>query len=142
MKQEIALFILLASISLGLNAQITLTDYDSASKQFEELFGDESQMDTNGNVLINMGSASAGRHQFHISNVNIAMEQREEEPGCADICPPRILIQFKCKKSACISDPALNSFFYRSGIIEFYDLKKGREAYEYLLGLKEFVKKN
>jgi|GEM_PF-1451161 len=141
-KRIITLFIFTASLSFGLNAQTPLTNYESASKYFDELFGSESHMDKTGNVLINMGSASAGRHQFDISDVNILMEKREEEPGCADVCPPRILIHFECKNSACMSDPTLDSYFYRSGVIEFYDLRKGKEAYEYLLGLREFVKKD
>lgn len=96
-------------------------------------------MDDYGNVILNMGSASSGRCGFRISDVKITMEEKPEEPGCADICPPRVLIHFECKKSECVYDPVSPTGFYQTGVIEFLDVKKGKKAYEYLLAFQKLM---
>lgn len=137
MKRIIPLLILF--ITFNLVAQTNIKDMNDALVKFDEIF-DDSALYTNGLVTIDMGSASAGRYQFKITDVNISMEERDEEPGCADICPPRILIYFKCARGQCITDPAFASNMSDSGVIEIYDLAHGRKAYDYLVALKKFMK--
>lgn len=124
------------------NAQVILNDFEDASIYFHGLFESPSSLDEYGNVEIDMGSASSGRMKFRINDVNISMEERPEEPGCADICPPRIIISFKCLKSECISDPALNIGMYSSSAIQIFNIKRGKKVFEYLKALKQFMGKN
>lgn len=125
------------------NAQVVLNDFDDASIYFDGLFGCESSLNEYGDVIINMGSASAGRMKFRITDVNISMEERPGEPGCADICPPRIIISFKCIKSGCISDPAFTEMrASTTSAFAIYNIKRGKKAFEYLKALKVFMAKN
>lgn len=141
-KNFIGIFLILSLLSLKLNAQIEITDFEDASIYFDGLFRETSKLDDYGNVIIDMGSASAGRVAFRITDVDIEMEEREEEPGCADICPPRILITFKCRKSECVYDPIMSDSKYNTGVIEFQNLKRGRKAFRYLKELKRFIQNN
>ncbi len=135
------IFLLLTSISFSATAQININDFDDAKIYFDGLFDGQSNLDDYGNTYIDMGSASAGRVFVRITDVDLYQEERKEEPGCADICSPRIIITFKCKKSNCVRDPLINNDFYESGVIAFYDIKKGKKAFEYLINLKEFFRK-
>lgn len=141
MIKKITFLFLLTSISFNSIAQININDFDDAKIYFDGLFQDESQLDDYGNTYINMGSASAGRVFVRITDVDIYKEEKKEEPGCADICPPRIIITLKCRKSNCARDPLANNDFYESGTIVFYDIKRGKKAFEYLKALKEFFRK-
>ena len=142
MKKAITLLAFLTLWITNSNAQLKLNDFDDAKIYFTGIFEDGSQIDEYGNITIDMGSASAGRLMLRISDVNIKMEERKEEPGCADVCPPRILIHFECRKAECISDPAFNFEPNQTGVIVFDDLKKGKKTYAYLIALKEFMKNN
>ncbi|MFA5297648.1 MAG: hypothetical protein WC389_05505 [Lutibacter sp.] len=142
MKKTITLLAFLTLWISNSNAQLKLNDFDDVKIYFAGIFDDSSQIDDYGNVLIDMGSASAGRLMLRISDVNIRMEERKEEPGCADVCPPRILIHFECRKSECITNPVSASELYQSGVIEFIDLNKGKKAYGYLIALKDYMKNN
>lgn len=125
------------------NAQVVLNDFEDASIYFDGLFESPSSLDQYGNIVLDLGSASAGRLKFRISDVNISMEESPEEPGCADICPPRIIISFKCIKSECISDPAFEEMgSYPSSAISIFNIKRGKKAFEYLKALKQFIDKN
>lgn len=142
MKKTITLLSIFFIYSIQSQAQINLNDFEDAEIYFNGIFEDDSQIDEYGNILIDMGSASAGRLMFRISDVNIKMEEKPEEPGCADICPPRILIFFECRKSECISDPAFNMENLQTGSITIFDVKKGKKAFEFLKAFKEFILKN
>lgn len=142
MKKTITLLAFLTLWISNCNAQLKLNDFDDAKIYFAGIFEDNSQIDEYGNVIIDMGSASAGRVMLRITDVNIKMEEKKEGPGCADVCPPRILIHFECLKAACIRDPASDFEPNQSSVIVFDDLKKGKKAYEYLIALKEFMKNN
>lgn len=141
MTKKLFTLISLTLMFLTGNAQVTLNDFQDASIYFNGIFENDSKLDEYGNVCIDMGSASAGRLSFRITDVNITMEEKKEEPGCADICPPRIIITFNCRKSKCMTDPTLNNYVFQSGIIEFIDLKKGKKAFQYLQSLKKFIQK-
>ena len=118
---------------------MVINDYTEAKIFFQGLFCYESSIDDYGNLALDMGAASAGRCAFRITDVSIRMEEREEEPGCADICPPRVLIYFDCLKSECIFDPVAPEIGkHQSGVITIFDIEKGRKAYEYLIALKTF----
>lgn len=142
MKKTITLLAFLTLWISNCNAQLKLNDFDDAKIYFAGIFEDNSQIDEYGNVIIDMGSASAGSVMLRISDVNIKMEERKEEPGCSDVCPPRILIYFDCRKSECIADPSFVSEKYQSGVIEFLDINKGKKAFGYLIALKELIKNN
>ncbi len=142
LMKKIILFVLALVWTLNANCQIKLNDFTEASIYFDGLFNEECSLDEYGNVVINMGSASSGRYKFRITDVNITMEKRKEEPGCADVCPERILIQFNCKKTACINDPVYPEADYKGeeGTIALYDLQKGEKTYEYLVELQRLMK--
>ncbi len=133
-------FLLVGFLVMGfLNAQNVINDFEDAKIKFHDLFDTPSKLDDYGNTEIDMGSASAGRVKFRIADVIISMEERPEEPGCADICPPRVLITFTCKKSECISDPAFSDFDdHRTGTIQIYDINRGKRAFAFLSELQEF----
>lgn len=127
----------------SLTAQVSIKDFEDASIYFNGLFDKPSSLDQYGNIVLDMGSASAGRIQFRITDVNISMEERPEEPGCADICPPRVIINFNCTKSECINDPVVPEFGkHSSGSVQIFDLKRGKKVYEYLTALKQFISRN
>ncbi|WP_283635868.1 hypothetical protein [Aquaticitalea lipolytica] len=142
MNKTITIFAFFTLCFFNSNAQLKLNDFDDAQIYFNGIFDENSQIDDYGNVLIDMGSATAGRYLFRITDVNIKMEERKEEPGCADICPPRVLIHFTCRKSECISDPSFESEYNQSGVIIFEDTNRGKKAYAFLVALKEFMKNN
>lgn len=125
------------------SAQVVLNDFEDASIYFDGLFESPSSLDQYGNVELDLGSASAGRVKFRISDVNISMEEKPEEPGCADICPPRVIISFKCRKSECISDPAFPEMkSSSSSAISIFNVKRGKKVFEYLGALKQFMDDN
>ena len=140
MIKKITLLSLL--ISINSIAQIKINDFDDAKIYFDGIFQEDSQLDDYGNTYINMGSASSGRVYVRITDVNIHMEERKEEPGCADICPPRTIITLKCRKSNCARDPLSSNDAYESSTIVFDNIKRGKKAFEYLKALKEFFRRN
>jgi len=142
MNKTLTILALLLIFTIQSKAQINVNDFEDAKIYFNGIFENDSQIDEYGNMLIDMGSASSGRLMFRISDVNLKMEEKAEKPGCADICPAKIVIEFQCRKSECIMDPASNLGNYQSGMIEFTDLKKGKKAYEYLKAFKEYIRKN
>lgn len=142
MNKTITILSFILLFTFQTKAQINVNDFEDAKIYFKGIFENDSQIDEYGNMLIDMGSASSGRLMFRISDVNLKMVEKEEKPGCADICPPKIIIEFECRKSECIVDPASNLTNYQSGMIEFTDLKKGKKAYEYLKAFKEYIRKN
>ena len=142
MKQIITLLFFVLFFTLNVNSQMKINDFTDAEIYFRGIFDDSCKMDDYGNVLLDMGSASAGRYSFRITDVKISKEEKAEEPGCADVCPPRILIHFTCKKSECIIDPSFKSELYLGGTISFEDLKKGNKAFEFLIALQDFIKNN
>lgn len=139
MKKTITLLTIFLIFSIQSQAQINLNDFEDAEIYFNGIFESNSQIDEYGNILIDMESASAGRLMFRITDVNFKMEEKPETPGCADICPPRIIIHFECRKSDCILDPSFNSEKYQSGSITILDLKKGKKAFEFLNAFKKFI---
>ncbi len=123
-------------------AQMKINDFQDAEIYFNGLFDSNSEIDDYGNISIDMGSASAGRVLLRITDVNITMTEKKERPGCADICPPMILINFECRKSKCISDPYLKDIYSQTGVISFTDLQKGKKAFEYLKSVKSYFQNN
>ena len=142
MTRIITLLLFSFILSSKANSQVVLKDYDDASKRFYNFFENPSNLDKYGNVVIDMGSASAGRVKFNLNDVKLSMVERPEEPGCADICPPSIYINFECVKSKCLSDPIMNNLLSESGSIQIMNLARGREAFDYLKALKNFMSKN
>jgi len=126
-------------VNLNSNAQIKIDSFKEAKTYFSNVFSEDSNLDSYGNVKIDMGTANSGRVKFRITDVIVRMEERKEEPGCADICPPRIIIHFDCRSNNCMSDPTMScKFLYNSGSIVFYDLKLGKVMYEYFLELQNY----
>ena len=89
-----------------------------------------------GDFQIDMGTASDGRIKTNLKLVKLTKELRPEEPGCADICPERYLIHFKCKNGKCIGDPMVENMLFDKGVIVFYDIQKGKEFYKKMMELK------
>jgi hypothetical protein len=124
-------------------AQFKIDNFANAEIYFQGLFnaGFEKQyIDEYGNIGINMGSASDGRIYFRITDVKISMEEKPQEPGCADICPPRVIIHFECIKSGCVRDfTNFDMAPTQSGTIVIFDVPKGKKAYEFLMAFQKFV---
>lgn len=140
MNKNLYLIIIFFFFTSALIAQNVIKDFDDAKIYFHGLFEEPSRLDEYGNVEIDMGAASAGRIKFRISDVVISMEERPEEPGCADICPPRILITFTCKKSECISDPAFTEFTKsKTGTIQIHNINRGKKSFRFLKELQKFL---
>ena len=96
-------------------------------------------IDQRGNFEIDMGSFSAGRVGGKLGDIDIRREHREEEPGCADICPERILIHFTCKSNKCLYDPASKNdknLLFDSSVIQFFDIQNGNNMFDLLVELK------
>lgn len=142
MKKYIYLIVIFCGIVFPLYAETQGYDFNNYLKEFEYFFGtEESDLKKNGQVVLNLGSASSGRYAFNIRNVEFTIETRNEEPGCADICPPRTLLNIKCIEEAnCIIDPSFPSLRQSSAIAELIPMEKGIEAYLFLLKLKEYFK--
>lgn len=141
MTRNLYLIIICFLFTSFLTAQNVIKDFDDAKIYFHGLFEEPSKLDEYGNVVIDMGAASAGRIKFRMSDVVISMEERPEEPGCADICPPRILITFTCKKSECVSDPGFTEFTkFKTGTIQIHNINRGKKAFSFLKELQEFLK--
>ena len=141
------LYILLLALSTSFytSAQIKISDFDDAKIYFDGVFNsysEDSGIDEYGNIYIDMGSASSGRHYFRITDVNLSIEEKPEEPGCADICPPRVIISFKCRKSVCLQDPTIQGTGYIEGAIVFENIARGKKAFEFLKAFREFVLKS
>ncbi|MCB9234448.1 MAG: hypothetical protein H6581_22530 [Bacteroidia bacterium] len=114
-------------------------NFEDAAIYYHGIFDDD-KVDEYGNIEINMGTASTGRLKLNLKDVTIESEERPEERGCADICPPRIIISFICIKGPCISDPALMDMpKNQSGSIVFMDIPKGRKAEKILKELKDLL---
>lgn len=142
MFKKTTLLLLLFTLSTSLLAQIKINDFDDAKIYFDGLFQEDSTLDEYGNAYINMGSFSSGRVSVRITDVAIDMEEREEEPGCADICPPRVIITLECRKTACLKDPLTSETLYESSSLVFFNTNRGKKAYEYLIALQDFFTEN
>lgn len=141
MTKNLYLLFFFTLFTSALTAQKVIKDFDDAKIYFHGLFDEPSSLDEYGNVEIDMGAASAGRVKFRISDVIISMEERPEEPGCADICPPRTLITITCKKSECISDPALVELpKSKTGVIQIHNINRGKKVFSFLKELQEFLR--
>jgi len=139
LNKLIQIIVIVFTINSSVKAQIKIDSFKEATTFFSSIFSEESSLDSYGNLKIDMGSANSGRVEFRITDVNIKMEKRKEEPGCADICPPRILIHFDCKGANCVTDPSFrNKSLYDSGLIVFYNLKMGEVAYKYFIALQQY----
>lgn len=107
---------------VGLSAGMTREEMiNSDIKEIFTLLNDGitvTSIDSEGNFSIDMGAASVGRVSGNLKDVNLSIEYLPEMPGCADICPERAVISFKCKsKTECLADPTLMEFrTERSGI--------------------------
>lgn len=116
-------------------------NYDDYAVHFRGLFKHdlgECSINKHGKISIDNGSMSAGRVEFYIAEVDISMEEKPEEPGCADVCPPRTIISFHCTgRDNCIKDPAMD-FEYSSGILE-YGVEHGKKAFEFLIDFQNFL---
>ncbi|MGB0431340.1 MAG: hypothetical protein ACPGLV_12770 [Bacteroidia bacterium] len=118
--------------------------FNEYSVYFHGLFDNnlgECSIDQYGNISIDNGSASAGRVSFRIIDVEISKEERPEEPGCADVCPPRTIISFDCKGGGdCVSDPGMG--YKNKGGVLVYSVERGKMVYDFLIDFKKFVKNN
>ena len=119
-------------------------NFSDYSIHFRGLFSNNlasASMDEYGNVLIDNGSMSGGRLSCRITDVELSIEERPEEPGCADVCPPRVIIHFDCKKGGkCITDPGLDIKSH-SGVL-VYSVEHGKKAFDFLKDFQRFVLEN
>lgn len=141
MKKSTVLLVFILILG-NVNAQMKFNDFTDVEIYFRGIFNENCSVDDYGNILIDMGSASMGRYAFRVTDVTFLMEEKGEEPGCADICPPRIIIHFACRKSECIADPFHPDLKFQNGSITFMDLKLGKKAFEFLVKLQAFLKEN
>lgn len=118
-------------------AQPKFDNFEDAAIYLKGCIG--SEIDDYGNLVIDMGSASAGRYSLRLTDVDLTMEERPEEPGCGDVCPPRILITMTCKRSDCIGDPAMEDWKQSSGTFVIYDLPRGKKTFNVLKQLQELL---
>ena len=98
--------------------------------------------DPSGNITIDMGSASAGRCKFNVNDVALALEMRDEEPGCADICPPRTIITAVCAQGPCSSDIMVGREKHSSCSFTVFDQALGLHVYETLRIMQRLVRKD
>ncbi|MFN4298303.1 MAG: hypothetical protein ACK4EX_01095 [Thermaurantimonas sp.] len=131
-----------------------ITNLVQAKRIFNQFFQDQNvSIDDYGNVYLGGGTGGDGHCYFRLTDVDFDLEERPQEPGCADICDERVFFHIKCRRSACIRDPWMENNFYESKnsveeLIElhpecstmmFYgDVKAGRAAFEALKRVKEF----
>jgi hypothetical protein len=97
------------------------------------------ESDAAGNITIDMGSASSGRCMFNLNDVVLAIEMRDAERGCADICPPRAIITADCTHGPCTSDTMMRDRKYGSCSFSVMDQAIGAQAYETLRILQRFL---
>ena len=94
------------------------------------------EIDRDGDLKLNMGAASAGRVYLNLKDVRLRKEERPEEPGCADVCPPRAIISFDCRKGDCVADPAMPDMGkFNTGAIEM-TIEKGRIVFPLLQSIQ------
>jgi hypothetical protein len=97
------------------------------------------EIDRDGDLKLNTGAASTGRVYLNLREVRLRKEERPEEPGCADVCPPRAIISFECRKGDCIADPAmLDMGKFNTGAIEL-TIEKGRVVFPLLQSIQSVL---
>src|SRR5690606_13880092 len=97
------------------------------------------EIDRDGDLKLNTGAASTGRVYLNLREVRLRKEERPEEPGCADVCPPRAIISFECRKGDCIADPAmLDMGKFNTGAIEL-TIETGRVVFPLLQSLQSVL---
>lgn len=138
MRRFLSFLTLFLVIHIG-NAQNDMKNFQDVISGFYNFFSEESFVNPSGNVILDMGAASAGRVTFNIKDVSISMEELPERPGCADICPPTTLINFRCNDfKKCIADPAFEKMGRSARGAITYDINRGKEAYHFLLQLQKY----
>ncbi|HLW15424.1 MAG TPA: hypothetical protein VKX30_08015 [Flavobacteriaceae bacterium] len=141
MFKKTTLLLLLFTLSTSLLAQIKVDDFEDAKEHFDYFFSEGSTLDEDGNAYIDMGTFSDGRFSVLMTDVDLQMEERGEEPGCADICPPSVFITFNCRESKCLKDPLISDTLFEASSLVFFDTSRGKKAYEYLRALQDFLRK-
>lgn len=97
-----------------------------------------STFDSRGNFSIDTGSASSGRVQGNLKDVNLSIQYLPERPGCADICPEMAVINFKCKYDTnCIKDPLISNYSGNESSISFMGLDTGKKVFELLSSIQK-----
>lgn len=97
------------------------------------------EIDRDGDLKLNTGAASTGRIYLNLKDVRLRKEERPEEPGCADVCPPRAIISFECRKGDCIADPVmLDMGKFNTGAIEL-TIEKGRVVFPLLQSIQSLL---
>jgi hypothetical protein len=97
------------------------------------------EIDRDGDLMLNTGAASTGRVYLNLKEVRLRKEERPEEPGCADVCPPRAIITFECRKGDCVADPAmLDMGKFNAGSIEL-TIEQGRVVFPLLQSIQSVL---
>jgi hypothetical protein len=111
-------------------------NYEDAATYLKGLL-EGAKIDEYGNIEVDFGSASAGRLKLNLKDVTMKMEERPEEPGCQEMCPPRIMITFKCERGPCIEDPTMEDLSRRQvKTLDIHDIENGKKCYDVLKQLK------
>lgn len=97
--------------------------------------------DAYGNLTIDMGSFSAGRCMFNLSDVVLAIEKRDAEPGCSEMCPPRAIISMECSHGPCAADPFMKDMKHNTCSFTLFDHALGDHVYETLRIMQRFLRK-
>ncbi|MFM8958932.1 MAG: hypothetical protein ACKOKH_01565, partial [Bacteroidota bacterium] len=77
----------------------------------------------------------------------IRYEEPKSGPNCPAPCPPKAVIKFVCRKTACISViRSENSIEFPASMsvyaLEFSDLRRGRKMYSVFLELQRFLRQS
>ncbi len=134
-------------LALGNNAgaQTRIRDFIDAEIFLKGVFGPECRMDEYGILKINGKDHKAGNVAFRLGDVRIRYEEPKVGPNCPAPCPPKSVIKFVCRKTACVSViRSENSIEFPASMsvyaLEFTDLRKGRKMYSVFLELQRFLR--
>jgi hypothetical protein len=128
-------------------AQSRIRDFIDAEIFLKGIFGPECRMDEYGILKINGKDYKAGNVTFRLGDVRIRYEEPKAGPNCPAPCPPRAVIKFVCRKTACISViRSENTVEFPASMavyaLEFGDLRKGRKMYSVFLELQRFLRQS
>lgn len=139
--------LLLLTMGNRAGAQTRIRDFIDAEIFLKGVFGSECRMDEYGILKINGKDYKAGNVAFRLGDVRIRYEEPKAGPNCPAPCPPKAVIKFVCRKTACISViRSENSVEFPASMsvyaLEFSDLRKGRKMYSVFLELQRFLRQS
>lgn len=139
----ISLFLLVSVTNAA--AQTRIRDFIDAEIFLKGVFGQDCRMDEYGILKINGKDYKAGNVAFRLGDVRVRYEEPKAGPNCPAPCPPKAVIKFVCRKTACVSViQSGNSVEFPASMsvyqLEFSDLRKGRKMYSVFLELQRFLR--